>query len=301
MRRRSCAVHAESFDDYCVASVKKSQDNETTTSSPYVRSQNSSDQPKPDINLNIRNLKKDAQRADPDLWREFDFQVKPTLQDLPEFSEEMSRVSTADDLSSSCGSPLERQSSDFSVKDAPVVSTIMVVGSQDTEISKFIDNLFGESVNTPYEVNPSFDLIIKEHEFQGQRYKTKFWVQDTVDSKHQRIIDVYYKNVQSYFFVYKDTSRESYESLVRMIEKIKGKTSADKFTGVLICVTEGGEENPKAVSGEESEGLVERYGLKMKIKMDMTVNEVKKEIATALNWKPINKECVLSIQKCLNE
>ena len=301
MRRRSCAVHAESFDDYCVASVQKSLDKDTTTSSPYVQSQSSSDQSRPDVNLNIRSLKKEAQRANPDLWKEFDFQVKPTLQDLSEFSEEISRVSTADDLSSSCGSPLEQQSSDFNVKDTTVMSTIMVIGSQDTEVPKFIDNLFGESVNGSYDVNPSFDLIVKEHEFQGQRYKTKLWVQGTVDSKHQRIIDVYYKSVQSYFFVYKDTSRESYDSLVKMIEMIKGKTPADKFTGVLICVTEETEEDHKAVSEEETRSLVEKYGLKMKIKMDMTVNEVKKEIATALNWKPASKECLLSIQKCLNE
>lgn len=300
MRRRSYAAHADNFDDYFSISVQQGSEKDASILPIYqIASSNPDhDQAKVDTDANQRNAKKEVQKPDSDLWKEFDFKAKPSLQDLSELSEEISQAST-DDLSSHCGSPLERRSADFGIKESVITSTLMAIGSQDANVPKFIADLFEDPQNGSNNAKASFDLIIKEHEFQGQQYKTKLWIQDTSEIRHQNIIDVYYKSINSYLFVYKNTSRESFNSLVKVIERIRGKVNESRFTGVLICINEENDAKEKVVSDEEAENLVSKFGLKSKLNMDMSVSEIKKEIVTTMKWKPAApRDHGLTIQKC---
>lgn len=299
MRRRSYAVHAASFDEYKTESLHKASASNQASSSPYQRTHVNPERMRPESRLEALKISREQKKNDANLWKEFDFKAKPKMEDEEDSSGEISQASTAEELSA-CDSPL-RLSGEFSSKISTITSNIMVIGTQDAETHKFLDTIFDNDSNKCSIVNNTFDLVIKEYEANNQRYKFKFWIQDPEHHKHQDIINVYYKTIQSYLFIYKATTKQTLATLSEAIEKVVAKVNKDKFLGVLIYDTTELTNESKQEFEEEIRNLKEKYGLFRTLEKSCSATEVVQELAKSLNRKLEGESSGFSIQKCLNK
>ena len=270
MRRRGYAVHAADFDEYKVVSKAKDLFNDPSSSSPYQLASSSSVEP---VQQSSRQIEREMKRADPNLWNDFNFQSKPA--EDQEGSDDCSQASTADMESSG-----SRLSGDFGAKSTVQVSNYMVIGSQETQIRRILDNLFESEPVENQSQNAMLDLVIKEQEVQGQQYKMKFWIQDPTHQRHEAILQTYYTANKTYFFVYRPDNRNSFECLAAAMEKVKARLAAGNFTGFLVCDNKNIEDYE--VFEEEAEKLVERFGLAGKLETGNSLVDFKKHVYQTL-------------------
>jgi len=279
MRRRSYAVHAQNFDEYKNISLTKALANDQSNISPYNPTVSIPNQVK-DARSEAQRISREAKRADPDLWNDFDFKVKT---EDPENLESLSQASTNDTLDS----PVLRFSDEeIQARNRNLVLSSMVIGSREAQIEQVINQAFANSERS-HLTNRNFDLTIKEAEEYGQKFLFKFWLQQVPNHQYQHIINAYYTNMRNYIFIYRADNRQSFECLDSIIENVKAQTKTGKFLGLLIC--DKTNSSVEEVGEEEAELLRAKHGL---LRRDKTQQQQPEELRQEL-FKIFNQEFAL--------
>jgi hypothetical protein len=262
MRRRSCTLHAETFEEYTALAIQPSVSSDISR----VRSRNSSLpllRPKPYISSPILKKEEDYQASPKvdSVWGDFDFKTKSRE------DEDLCSNSTAETSDHNSNSIIEAESLDsptlFSgskISKSLVTKRFMVMNSSSTNSHNLINSSFKgneEMELTPLKQKQAMDLIVKSDEEEG--VKCHFWLKAIEEKRFESLVKVYYKSASAFIFVYSIANRESFNWVEEAIQEVLKDVSREKFVGILVGNKTN--EGAREVSEMEGDSLQKKYDL----------------------------------------
>jgi len=284
MRRRSNTIQADSFEEFYEISISQSPDSLVSDPSALYESPYCDSPPDSD-SFNLSPLKglSQAKKAygipldcigeDSDDEDEFSLARTPSTD-----TGSMSLSARGDSfmsfgenyLSKYCAGGLGGKAKGSGEDTNGKLHKVMIVGGMGTGRHTIINTLFKEE-NTEKKDEPklrnALDLLIRSRKENGQTQRFKFWIRDPNCQKFDPLIKVYYKSIDYYVFLYKNTEENSLETVERSIQDVLNEVGRSRFRGILIG---NGLDSrvAKKIMTEEGEKLKEKYGLERFLELE---------------------------------
>lgn len=159
----------------------------------------------------------------------------------------------------------------------------MIIGLTGTGRHSLLNHVFpdkkpdqGKKIRNP------FDLVIKNQEKEDVSNTFKFWLRDPSDEKIDPLINVYYKSINCYIFIYKTDNPRSFECLEKAVAKIKKEVPSGKFRGLLIG---NGDPSKRKVSFEDGLNFKNKHSLSEFIEVQPSSQNLNEILLDFLNKK----------------
>jgi len=138
---------------------------------------------------------------------------------------------------------------------------VMVIGGRNTGKHSLINALFaqtGEDSDVLESNKNCFDLMIKHKEDFLSKKTYQFWIREVPDNRYTPLIQIYYKSVQMFVFVYSIDDRNSFVQVKEAIQEILKEVPKIKFCGILIA---NKNDQAREIAYEEGLKLKTEYSL----------------------------------------
>jgi GTPase SAR1 family protein len=183
-------------------------------------------------------------------WDDFDFQnsdSSPLLKEGP-FSSKANNMDIEE-----MASPLLRKQL--------ITKKIMVIGSKGAGKHSTINSAFrSQDEEELVPLQQTMDFISKTEEQGTLQTKYHFWIRELCDHKFDSVIQVYYRTISMFIFMYSITDRSSYEALEEAMEAVRKEVPQEKFVGILIA-NKGDGIKQREVSHAEGISLKEKFNI----------------------------------------
>jgi len=296
MRKRSQTIQADTYDEYLEMSIAQAPDlsqkvlknDFALLESPYceppefMKSQQRS-------NSNIHNVS----LSEEDLKVTY-FYFDDNQNDVHDENTSFSTRGSSRNLSGTSGS---LESDFFSPCLSPTLSLdlktqasrvykAMIVGLTGTGRHSLVNKVFQDKKHDQgKKIRNPFDLVIKNQEKDDVSNTFKFWLRDPSDEKIEPLINVYYKSIDCYIFIYKTDNLHSFECLDRAVAKIKKAVLPGKFRGLLIGNTSNQNSSQRKVSFEDGLNFKNKYSLSEFVEIHSSSQDLNHVLLDFINKK----------------
>lgn len=160
----------------------------------------------------------------------------------------------------------------------------MVIGPNNTENSAIINTLFPAMDNEEASLSNNcrkFDLVTRKIDKETSTERYHFWMKETGQTGRQYalLMDIYYKTCSTFFLVYNENDRNSFEALTHEINVIKEVNRSKEVLLVLVGNRSIGQKSEVKV--EEAHHLKEKHGITAFIESG-TLNDKSQELREAI-------------------
>lgn len=135
---------------------------------------------------------------------------------------------------------------------------IMIIGQKDVGRHSFVNNLFPDCPEEKYENRGPMDLMIKRVETDYSIVNYHFWMKRADDNNFQSVVDIYYKFIDLFIFMFSLTDKTSFDTLDASIEL--AKLRSNKFRAILLGFKNDSADQ-SVVLTEEAEALKNKFKL----------------------------------------
>jgi GTPase SAR1 family protein len=273
MRKRSNTVYASSLDEL----ISKLSNNPVEKGRGSPKRNSSADkkgiQTKPSkISTGVFKENRALKTGEPtedNSWADFDFHnndLSPVIRKSPFHSNAEIEE---------CASPQSRKKL--------VTKKIMVIGSRGAGKHHTINSAFqSQDGKDLVPLQQTMDFILKTEEQGTIETKYHFWIRELNDHKFDSVINVYYRTISMFIFMYSITDRNSFEALEEAIEAVRKEVPSEKFVGVLIA-NKGDGRKSREVSHAEEISLKEKFNLAHFIDTSSDEGMLRENLVEALN------------------
>jgi len=276
MRRRSCAFHAETQEEY----IKIAVDDRNQESYFYNNSSKKSS-----LSVLSRSLARKAEIESSDwLQDEFAYSV-PDSDSTFEQNDEADKQEEVDNYFKVATKRNSRSSlnsinspTTFSIElgeDSAIMAEFqqqiafvqekhdfMLIGAVNTGKHALINSQFPNSTESDSDsLMKRLDLVVRKTSTYTSETTYNFWIKELISDAYERLIQLYYKKCSVFVFVYDITSRDSFEKLETEIANVKQSVGEGSFVGLLVA-TKSDKLDERAVNYEEGAALKLKYNLK---------------------------------------
>mmetsp|Transcript_67691 Transcript_67691/g.78593 ORF Transcript_67691/g.78593 Transcript_67691/m.78593 type:complete len:289 (-) Transcript_67691:131-997(-) len=258
MRRRSCAFHADSNEEY-IKIATESQEQELGVyngSRNKLQRQDFSPESDPESKLQFDDFSYNHDEYSREM-DDFDLNESNENKNSPSaYALEILRDDAVDGVTES----------EIAIKETRIDT--MLIGGLRVGKHALIDSQFPESSDadsTP--LMNRLDLVVRKTQTPSEETSIRFWIKEIIDTEcaaddaFEKLIELYYKRCSVYIFVYDMTSRASFEKIENEISKIVNCVGESRFLGLLVA-TNSDKTNERTVSYEEGVALKIKFNLR---------------------------------------
>mmetsp|Transcript_5518 Transcript_5518/g.5945 ORF Transcript_5518/g.5945 Transcript_5518/m.5945 type:complete len:286 (-) Transcript_5518:331-1188(-) len=264
MRRRSCAFHAASNEEY----IKLATDNQDTENYFYNNSSALSKDCRNKRQYSIesetysRTTYADFSHENDDNEFEENTEFSQNIKNSPSTSSMHKREDSAIDIAMRPGSEVKKIKIECMLLGTPGVGKHALINSQFPAVSDLDSSSLMKRM----------DLIIRETDSSAAATEAsyKFWISELVDDTYNTFVNLYMKRCSVIVYVYDMTCRESFESVEKEIMRVRELTGKTPFCELLLAM--GSDKiDQRTVQYEEGVTLQVRYNLQHFCETDISV------------------------------